>query len=125
MVVVHRQQITLDSHRLMRGKRNYASQQLLPAKAHFQDLLGGGLMSSYLSEVCYSANQDFLIMSFIKTEKTQDTLDEDNTEVREKGQIFIAGSRKTFELAAKGIFVNMKSMNPAGNFLFHKYFSGH
>lgn len=83
-------------------------------------------MSSYLSEVCYSANQDFLLMSFIKTEKTQDTL---WVKIRlkwgKRGNFFRAGSRKTFELAAKGIFVNMKSLNPAGNFLFHKYFSGH
>lgn len=41
VVVVHMQQITLDSYRLMRGKRNDVSQQLLPAKAYFQDLLGG------------------------------------------------------------------------------------
>lgn len=74
VVVVHMQQITLDSYRLMRGKRNDASQQLLPAKAHFQELLGGGVMSSFLSEVCYSAIQDFLVMGFIKIEKTQDTL---------------------------------------------------
>lgn len=50
MVVVHMQQITLDSYRLMKGERNDVSPQLLPAKAHFQDLLGGGVMSSYLSQ---------------------------------------------------------------------------
>lgn len=58
----------------MRSKRNNASQQLLLAKAHFQDLLGGGVMSSYLSEVCYSAIQDVLVFGFNKIEKTQDTL---------------------------------------------------
>lgn len=74
VVVVHMHQITPDSYRLMREKRNDASQQLLPAKGHFQDLLGGGVMISYLSEVCYSAIQDILVMGFINSENTQDTL---------------------------------------------------
>lgn len=65
-------------------------------------------------------------MGFIKIENTQDTLwVKIGLKWRKRSIFFIAGSRKTFELAAKGIFVNMKSLNPAWNFLFHKYFSGH
>lgn len=38
---------------------------------------------------------------------------------------YMIGSRKMFELAAKEMFANTKSLSPSGNFLFHKYFSEH
>lgn len=82
-------------------------------------------MSSFFVRSLQLCNSGLCSMGFIKIEETQDTLWVKTGLKRVKRNvIFMAGWRKTFELAAKEIFANMKSLSPSGNFLFHKYFSG-